>query len=231
MKSKLRSLYSYFTGFEKTLLTSSLLILTMSYIIFPGSGTLSFIASLIGAFSLIFCAKGNPVGQLLIIIFSIIYAVVSYGMCYYGEMITYAGMTAPMAAASLYTWLRNPYGRSRSQVKIRSAGGKELAVIILLTIPVTVLFYFILRHFGTANIIPSTLSVATSFLAVTFTLRRCALYALAYAMNDLILIVLWLLASMENTVYIPMLTCFAVFLVNDIYGFINWNRLMKQQSS
>lgn len=101
----------------------------------------------------------------------------------------------------------------------------------LLTIPVTVLFYFILRHFGTANIIPSTLSVATSFLAVTFTLRRCALYALAYAMNDLILIVLWLLASMENTVYIPMLTCFAVFLVNDIYGFINWNRLMKQQSS
>lgn len=67
MKSKLRSLNRYFTGFEKTLLTSSLLILTMSYIIFPGSGTLSFIASLIGAFSLIFCAKGNPVGQLLII--------------------------------------------------------------------------------------------------------------------------------------------------------------------
>jgi hypothetical protein len=50
-------------------------------------------------------------------------------------------------------------------------------------------------------------------------------------MNDLVLIILWLLASLEDSSYVPMLTCFAVFLVNDIYGFINWNRLMKQQSS
>lgn len=229
--AKLKSLLNYFTAFEIILLLSSLLVMTASYVIFGGSGTISFIASLIGAFSLIFCAKGNPVGQALIIVFSIIYAYISYSQRYYGEMITYAGMTAPMAAASLYVWLKNPYGSSRSQVRVRSAGGKELAVIILLTIPVTVLFYLILRYFGTANIMPSTLSVATSFLAVAFTLRRCALYALAYAMNDLVLIILWLLASLEDSSYVPMLTCFAVFLVNDIYGFINWNRLMKQQNS
>ncbi|WP_028505230.1 nicotinamide riboside transporter PnuC [Ruminococcus sp. FC2018] len=230
MKSKLRLMYSYFTLFEKILLTASLLVMTASYIVFKGSGTLSFIASLIGAFSLIFCAKGNPVGQLLIIIFSMIYAFISYRMHYYGEMVTYATMTAPMAAASLYVWLKNPYGKSRAQVRVRSANGKELAAIILITIPVTVAFYFILDYFGTANIVPSTLSVATSFLAVALTFRRCALYAVAYAMNDVILIVLWLLASIENTSYVPMLTCFAVFLVNDIYGFINWNRLLKQQS-
>jgi nicotinamide mononucleotide transporter PnuC len=146
-------------------------------------------------------------------------------------MLTYAGMTAPMAAASLYVWLKNPYGNSRAQVKVRSASKKELAVIALLTVPVTVLFYFILRYFGTASIIPSTLSVATSFLAVSLTLRRCALYALAYAMNDIVLIALWLPASFDDTTYVPMLTCFAVFLVHDIYGFFNWNRLRKLQTS
>lgn len=230
MKTALKALKSYFTAFEIILLCVSVTIMTAAFIIFKGSDSLSFIASLIGVASLILCAKGNPVGQALIIVFSIIYAFISYSRRYYGEMLTYAGMTAPMAAATLYVWLKNPCGSSRTQVKVRSAGRKELAVIVILTVPVTVLFYFILKYFGNANIIPSTLSVATSFLAVALTFRRSALYALAYALNDIVLIVLWLLASLENSTFIPMLTCFSVFLVHDIYGFINWNRLKKQQS-
>ena len=231
MNKMLKALKGYFTPFEIILFSVSVTVLTCAFVIFKGSGTLSYIASLIGAASLILCAKGNPVGQALIIVFSIIYSYISFSRRYYGEMLTYAGMTAPMAAASLYVWLKNPYGSSRAQVRVRTVNGKELSIIALLTIPVTVLFYFILRFFGTANIIPSTLSVATSFLAVSLTLRRCALYALAYAMNDIVLIALWLPASLDNTSYVPMLTCFAVFLVHDIYGFFNWNRLRRLQAS
>lgn len=70
---------------------------------------MTLIASLIGVPSLIFCAKGNPVGQILMIVFSILYGIISYGFAYYGEMITYLGMTLPMAVFSLVSWLRNPY--------------------------------------------------------------------------------------------------------------------------
>ena len=76
----------------------------------------------------------------------------------------------------------------------------------------------------------STLSVTTSFLAVYFTFRRSPLYALAYAANDIVLIVLWTLASIKDPAYLSTLICFFAFLANDIYGFINWQRMAKKQA-
>ena len=102
--------------------------------------------------------------------------------------------------------------------------------MLFLTASVTVLFYFILRYFHTANLIPSTLSVTTSFIAVYLTFRRIPFFAVAYAANDILLIVLWTLASIEDIHYISVLICFVVFLVNDIYGFISWQRMKKRQS-
>ena len=95
---------------------------------------------------------------------------------------------------------------------------------------VTVAFYFILRTFGTANLIPSTISVITSFVAAYLTMRRSPCYALGYAANDVVLIVLWVLASIDDISYISMVICFITFLVNDMYGFINWRRMLKRQS-
>ncbi len=60
-------------------------------------------------------------------------------------------------------------------------------------------------------------------------LFRSPNYALAYAANDIVLIVLWILASMDNLSYLPMIACFAMFFVNDIYGFINWIRMKNRQ--
>ena len=102
---------------------------------------------------------------------------------------------------------------------------------VLLTAVVTAVFYFILEAFGTANLVPSTISVTTSFLAVFLTFRRSPYYALAYAANDIVLIVLWVLASMEDIHYVSVMVCFVVFFVNDMYGFVNWRRMAKRQAS
>ena len=102
--------------------------------------------------------------------------------------------------------------------------------MLLLSAAVTALFYFILEHFHTANIVPSTLSVTTSFIAVYLTFRRSPYFALAYAANDEVLILLWTLAAIENISYISVIICFIVFLVNDLYGFINWRKMEKRQA-
>ena len=99
----------------------------------------------------------------------------------------------------------------------------------LLAAGVTVLFFFILKAFNTANLIPSTISVTTSFLAVYLTFRRSAFYALGYAANDLVLIVLWVLAAIADTAYISVAICFATFFINDIYGFVSWRRMYIRQ--
>ncbi len=102
--------------------------------------------------------------------------------------------------------------------------------LIASSIGVTALFYPILRHFHTANLLPSTLSVTTSFLAVYLTFRRNSFFALAYAANDVILILLWWLASQRDPSYIPITVCFAVFLINDLYGFFAWRKMQYKQT-
>ena len=62
------------------------------------------------------------------------------------------------------------------------------------------------------------------------TYRRNPWYAVAYACNDIILIVLWVLASLEDISYLSVVVCFIAFLANDIYGFINWRSMEKRQA-
>ena len=226
---RLKSLLRYFSRGEIILWCSSMLLIIISFLLFDREAYLTLIASVIGATSLIFNAKGNPIGQVLMVIFSIFYGIISFTFAYYGEMITYLGMTAPMAVAALISWLRNPYNGNRAEVKVNSLKYREYAFMIALTGVVTVIFYFILQAFHTANLIPSTLSVTTSFIAVYLTWRRSAYYALAYAANDIILIILWVLAALSDTSYLSVIVCFTMFLVNDIYGFINWSKIQKRQ--
>ena len=49
-------------------------------------------------------------------------------------------------------------------------------------------------------------------------------WCLGLASLAVVLIVLWIMASMENSAYIPVAVNFAIFLLNDLYGFISWKK-------
>ena len=216
--------------FEFFLWLSSVCIIIVSAIIFNEADVLNVISSLIGVTALIFLAKGYVIGQILIILFSVFYGVVSFYFAYYGEMITYLGMTTPMAVITAIEWLKHPYKGSK-EVEIRKLTVKNICVMFALTAIVTVAFYFILKFLSTANLIFSTISVATSFFAAYLTFLRSPYYALGYAANDVVLIVPWILATIDNFSYFPMIICFILFLINDLYGFFNWKRMQNRQKT
>ena len=101
--------------------------------------------------------------------------------------------------------------------------------MVLLALFVTAVFYFILKALGTASLGFSTLSITTSFLASWLTFLRSPFYALAYAANDVVLMVLWTLAAMKDPGSIPMVACFFAFFCNDSYGFFNWRAMERRQ--
>ena len=226
---RIKECITYFTKEERLLWVSSVILIIASFCIFDRENYLTLSASLIGVTSLIFNAKGNPFGQLLMVLFSLLYGIISYTFSYYGEMITYLGMTMPMAVFALISWLRNPYNGNKAEVKVNRISRNEVIFMWILAAVVTVVFYFILAYFHTANIVPSTLSVTTSFVAVYLTFRRNPYFAVAYAANDVVLIVLWVLASMSDVRYISVVVCFIAFFLNDIYGFANWRKMEKRQ--
>ena len=227
---KIKYTLSSFTKAEFTLWFGSIVLIIFSFFLFDGKNYLILCASLIGVTSLIFNAKGNPFGQFLMIVFSLLYGIISFTFTYYGEMLTYLGMTMPMAGFALISWMKNPYNGNKAEVKINHLQRKEWINMLLVSLLVTIVFYFILKYFNTSNIIPSTISVTTSFIAVYLTFRRSPYFAIGYAANDIVLIVLWSLAAMEDPTYVSVVICFFAFLVNDIYGYINWCKIGKRQS-
>ena len=73
----------------------SMLIVTVSNLVGGSFDVLTLAATWVGITSLIFAAKGNVWAQFLMVAFSILYGIISFRFRYWGEMITYLGMTLP----------------------------------------------------------------------------------------------------------------------------------------
>lgn len=226
----MKKLRNYFSGTEVMLWLSSVLTILISFLVFSKDGYITLAASLIGVTAIMVNAKGNPTGQAIMIIFSLLYGIISYKCSYYGEMITYLGMTAPMAVVALVSWLKNPYGNGR-EVRVNRIKSTEVVLMVIIGTAVTIIFYFILKFFHTANLAVSTFSVMTSFFAVYLTFRRSAFFSLAYALNDIVLIILWGIAAVKDVSYISVTVCFVMFFINDIYGYMSWCRMEKRQTN
>lgn len=226
----MKSAFSDLTKFERGLWIASITVITASFLISRAGDILTLIASLIGVTALIFVAKGYILGQVLTVVFSLFYGIISFIFSYYGEMITYLLMTTPMAILAIISWKKHPY-KDTKEVEVSYISKKQIFLMIALSITVTAGFYFILKALGTANLVLSTVSVTTSFIAVYLTYLRSPYYALGYSANDLVLIGLWIFASIESISYLPMVFCFIMFLANDIYGFVNWKKMQSNQNA
>ena len=226
---KVKELLKSLTIFERCLWAVSTLGVIIAFLISPDKDYLTLISSIIGLAALIFTAKGYVIGQVLIVVFSVFYGIISYHFRYYREMITYLCMSSPIAIAAVISWARNPYGKTR-EVKVSKITKKQVTVMIILAIFVTVGFYFILKALGNANLLVSTFSVTTSFVAAYMTYLRSPYYALGYVANDMVLISLWISATVKDISSLPMVICFSMFFINDTYAFINWQRMKKRQA-
>lgn len=229
MKRKYPNPFATLTKTEWLLWGGSLAAIALTLLLSGGCDLMVLFALLVGATALIFVSKGDPLGQLLTIVFAVIYGVISFRFRYWGEMITYVGMTAPMAVAALISWLRHPFEEGKAEVEIMQISKKTWAAVLLLTAAVTAVFYRILRFLDTAQLFWSTVSIATSFSACALTYLRSPYYAAAYSANDVVLMILWYLAARNDAGYYPMILCFAIFLCNDVYGFWNWRRMRQRQ--
>lgn len=224
---KLRNPFKGFTKFEWVLWIGSMVAIAVAHFVAGSSDWASLAVSLVGVTSLIFAARGDPLAPLLFIVFAIIYAIKSYFVSYYGEMIIYLFMQLPVSVVSLITWLKN-LNKGEHQVKVGRLTWKKLVIMLALDVAVAVPFYFLLKYFNTANLIPSTISVATSFAALFLMTLRIPQYALAFVLNDVVMVVLWSLALATDVGCISLVVCFSIFLINDTYTFISWLRRGKQ---
>lgn len=223
----MKKILKFFTPLEYILIIISVATPIIFYVVFKGDSYLNLACSLLGVISLFFISKANLIGTFISLAFGIFYGIVSLGFKYYGEAIITLALYIPFSIFSIVTWFKNRKEKS-TEVKISHATKIDFIKAPIIAIAISTGFYFILKALDTTNLIVSTLSILTSCVAGYFQIKRTKYYALFYTFNDIILIILWTYATIENISYICVLSCFVCFLINDIYGFINWTRLEKK---
>lgn len=201
------------------------LIITMS-IVFKASW-ISAIAGIFGLSCVLFAAKGKVICVFLTWGMIVFYSLLSYQNKYYGEVFINLCLMFPMTVIQLVAWIKN-LGKDHV-VKVNTITKKEVLIVGLVACVAFVTFYFILRALNTSQLIISTISIVTSVLATYFQSRRSKYGFLAFLFNDVVLCVLWLFATLDDTKNVAMLTAVALYVVSDIYGFISWGVLQKRQ--
>ncbi len=225
----LRNPFAGLTKKEWLLWLVSLTVVVISNLLTGQVDPVNLAGTCVGVTALIFIARGDVWGQILTIVFAVLYGITSFRFRYWGEILTYLGMTAPMASLAVVSWLKNPYQGNKNEVKIHHLTGKQGILMVVSAVAVTVFFAWVLWLLDTPNLVFSTLSITTSYLASYLTCVRSSWYALAYAANDVVLIVLWILAALQDIAFLPMIACFGMFFVNDMYGFVSWRRRERLQ--
>lgn len=201
------------------------LIITMS-ICFKASW-ISAVTGIFGLSCVIFAAKGKVIGIFFTWVMIVFYCILSFQNKYYGEVFINICMMFPMTIIQLVAWLKN-LGKDYV-VKVNSITKKEIIIVCCVAVVAFVAFYFILRALGTSQLIFSTISIVTSILATYFQSRRSKYGFLAFLANDLVLCVLWLLATLEDIKNISMLVAVILYVICDVYGFISWGVMQKRQ--
>lgn len=213
---------------EVVFLLTSIVAVSICFFISPERSVLSFISSICGITTVFFLAKGLFFAPITDIIYNCLYAAVSIVSFYYGEAIIYIVIMMPISISSLITWLKNK-NKDEATVKVNKIKPKEWLFLAIACVAITIGFYFLLKVLNTSQLIVSTISIITSVIGAYLLLRRSSYYAIAFILNDVILIVLWGLTTLTSgLMYLPTTLSFIVFLVNDTYGFIRWKKEEKK---
>ena len=216
--------------FEKTLLFGNIIIVSTIGIIFKAD-LLTTACSIIGINTALLLAKGKNLGQLLGILITLLYSILSFKNKYYGEVLIYVFLMLPMFVVGTFSWIKHQNKKTNS-VEINNIKAKEWIIVSIVFIGVFIGIYYVLKAFNTNELIVSTVSVLASLFAVYLQVRRSKYSFSFYIVNDIILFILWGTPVFKgNYTLIPMLLNPVFNFINDLYGFYYWRKTEKIQKN
>ncbi len=222
----MKKIWKDWTGFEKILLLVSVFLITASGII-TKSEILTIIASLVGITCALMQAKGKVISQFMGVLEAILYSILSFQNQYYGEVIIYMVVVLPTYLFGIYSWVSNK-NKDTDTVIAKIFTKREWIVLLILNVILFVVLYIILQYFNTNALMVSTLSMLASLTATYLIARRNKYSFLFFIINDVILLILWGIPVLQGEIsLIPILIEPFLLLINDSYGWKNWNENEK----
>lgn len=220
---KIKKYFSGWSKFELTWLILSSLIMVVLSIIW-GDSTLALISGITGVIGVVLAAKGKVSTYVFATINVAIYAWLTFNNHLYGEFMLNAFYYIPMNFVGFYLWSRHKDEES-GDVEGKTLTPKQL-VILLVTVTVVVLVYWqILSRIGGQLALIDAMSTVFSVVALIMQVARYAEQWLLWIIVNVVSVLMWVLLLGKDPSAVTMVVMWAAYLMNSVYGYINWKKL------
>jgi len=185
------------------------------------------IASITGMLCVVLTAKAKISSFYYGLINIFAYSYVAYQSRYYGDVMLNMLYFLPMTFVGIYYWKKNSKKEDKGIVRVRSQNWKQRIMWFSISIVALIDYGLILKIIrGTLPFIDSTTTVF-SIIATIMLNKRLTEQWFYWIMVDVLSLVMWIYIFMTSGGDISMLVMWSAFLVNAIYGYINWRRMEK----
>ncbi|SHH74577.1 nicotinamide mononucleotide transporter [Clostridium collagenovorans DSM 3089] len=212
----------------------SLLFISVAIMLYFGvlwnDSMLSFITAIAGVIAAILCAKGMASNYGFKLLSIIIYVLISYNHQLYGEVIFNVVYYIPMIFIGMAKWKKNKIKGNNSYVQTRIMRSRQFNMLILLSMVAVIISYLILIEMGDKLALLDSITTILSLIAMYLEVERYAESWIIWIIVDLTSIMLWyaaLVSIKSNNIVILIMWC--SYLVNSIYGYINWKKLARKR--
>lgn len=204
------------------------------YLFFSWDDTvIGLISSLAGMLCVVLVAKGKISNYYFGIIQSATYAYISYTYGLYGEAMLNALFYLPIQFIGIYLWNKNKVSASTKgeDIVAKRMTISNWSLFVVLTIAFSVLYAFLLAKIGGKQVHIDSFAVVLSIGAQILMLKRYAEQWIIWIIVNVLSIVLWFNALQEGGNDYTVLVMWTAFLVNSIYGYFNWLKMVKIQEA
>ena len=226
-------LFKEWTWFERIWLLLFSIVNVFLYLKWD-SGLIGLISAMSGMLCVVLVAKGKISNFVFGIVNTATYAYISYGYGLYGESMLNALFYLPTQFIGLWMWQRHrSVNKVRDEdIEIKRLSVKGWAIVIASVVVGAYAYMHVLMALDAQQVRIDSVAVVMSVVAqILLTLRYAEQWVLWILVN-LLSIVLWVVTlSQSGGSDYTMPVMWTAFLINSIYGWINWLKLQQGKTA
>ena len=226
-------LFKEWTWFERIWLLLFSIVNVFLYLKWD-SGLIGLISAMSGMLCVVLVAKGKISNFVFGIVNTATYAYISYGYGLYGESMLNALFYLPTQFIGLWMWQRHrSVNKVRDEdIEIKRLSVKGWAIVVASVVVGAYAYMHVLMALDAQQVRIDSVAVVMSVVAqILLTLRYAEQWVLWILVN-LLSIVLWVVTlSQSGGSDYTMPVMWTAFLINSIYGWINWLKLQQGKAA
>ena len=227
------NLFKEWTRFERIWLLLFSIVNVFLYLKWD-SGLIGLVSAMSGMLCVVLVAKGKISNFVFGIVNTATYAYISYGYGLYGESMLNALFYLPTQFIGLWMWQRHrSVNKVRDEdIEIKRLSVKGWAIVIASVVVGAYSYMHVLMALDAQQVRIDSVAVVMSVVAqILLTLRYAEQWVLWILVN-LLSIVLWVVTlSQSGGSDYTMPVMWTAFLINSIYGWINWLKLQQGKAA